>query len=115
MATTRPPSSLPAGLQGARGDEQDRIAIHDLAVGGDENGPVGIAIESHAQIGAIFEHGGAERLDVQRAAVQIDVAAVGLVADGVHVGSQMAEQRGRQLKGRAVAAIDHDAHARERA
>ena len=60
---------------------------------------------------AVRHHGLLQAFQVQRAAVQIDVAAVGRAADGDHVGAQRAEQFRRQAVGRAVAAIERDLHA----
>ncbi len=50
-------------------------------------------------------------LQVERAAVEIDVAAVGRAADGNHLGAQPAEQLRRQAVRSAIAAIDGDLHA----
>ena len=104
---------VPGGFQGACGGQQHGIAIHHLAAGRDEDGAVGIAVEGHAEIGAMGHDGLLQAFQVQRAAVQVDVAAVGLGADGDDVGAERAKQLRRQPVGCAVAAVDRQLHAVE--
>jgi hypothetical protein len=61
----------------------------------------------------VRQHRVPQALDVQRAAAQVDVAAVGRAAELDHLGAQPPEQFRRQPEGRAVAAIDGHFHAVE--
>ena len=115
VATTRLPVSCPAAWR-------RRAAIRRTASPStmrperrDEDGAVGIAIEGYAAVGTGFENGGAEVFDVQGAAIEIDVAAVGPVGDGVDTPAPSRRKRsGASVEGSAVAAIENDFETGER-
>ena len=109
VATTVSSLSVAALVQRQRADGQDRVAVDDLAVGGDGQAAVGVAVVGDAEVGAVR----ADRLD-QRAEVGgpdavVDVPAVGLAADRVHRGAGAAVDLGRDRGGGAVRAVDDDA------
>ena len=65
-------------------------------------------VKSDACIGFQLENLFAKGFDVQGTAVEIDVAAVGLVRDGDDFGAGFAKECGGESGCRAVAAIDDD-------
>src|SRR5579883_3074766 len=101
------------GAEGAGGKEQGAVAIDDLAAAGDEDGAIGIAVEGDAELGVVLDDGGAGGFEVERATAEVDIAAVGGVADGDDFGAEAAEELGREAAGGAVAAIDDQADAIE--
>ena len=101
-------------LRPAFGDQgQDLVAVDDAAMLVGHHHPVGVAVQRDAEIGAHFAHLGAHGLGRGRAAIQIDVGAVGRDAHGHDVGAQFPQHFGRDLVGGAIGAIDHDAQAVE--
>ena len=94
-------------------DGHDVVAGDFLAVFIDGNHAVAIAIEGEADVGFQFAHLGTEVLRVLRAAVVVDVHAVGFAMDGSDVGAEFAEDDGGGLVGGAVRAIEHDLRAFE--
>ncbi len=100
-------------MQRKRGQQQHGVAIHDFAGMRDEQGAIGIAIESHAQIRAGLEHLGAQGFQMLGATMQIDVASVGGAADGFDLGPQAREQLRAEIRRRTVGGIDNNADARE--
>ena len=102
------------GLE-AFGDHGDQlVAVDDVALLVDDDHAVGVAVERDADIGAHLAHLAAERLRRGRAAVAIDVEAVGLDADRDDLGAELPQRLRRHLVGGAVGAVDHDAQAFER-
>jgi hypothetical protein len=97
-----------------RDQRHQLVAIDDRAVLVDDQHPIGVAIQRDADIGADFMDLARQRDRVGRTAIEIDVGAVGLVADRDHVGAQFPQSRRRHLVGRAIGAIDDDAHSRKR-
>ena len=98
----------------ALGDHgHDLVAVDDLALLVDDHHPVGVAVERDADVGAQLAHLVAERLRRGRAALVVDVVAVGLDADLDHLGAQLPQRVGRHLVAGAVGAIDDDAQAVE--
>ena len=98
----------------AFGDQgQDLVAVDDAAFLVGHHHAVGVAIERDAEIGAHLAHLGAHRLGRGRAAIQIDVEAVGRDAHRHDIGAQFPQHFRRDLVGGAIGAIDHDAHAVE--
>src|SRR5947209_7993584 len=72
ITSGRPPRTL----QTARVDQQSGIAVADPARAGDEQRAIGIAVESHTQLGMPFQNGPAQVLKMEGTAVQVDVAPV---------------------------------------
>ena len=99
----------PAVVLQAFGDHrQQLVAVDDVAaLVGDEHA-VGVAVERDADIGAHLAHLAAQLLGRGRAAVAVDVEAVGLDADRDHLGAELPQRLRRHLIGGAVGAIDHD-------
>ena len=79
----------------------------------DREHPVAVAVVGEADLGA----GGADELDqalgMSRAAVGVDVAAVGLRADQLQLGAERAEDRRGGPVGRPVGAVEGDSRAGE--
>jgi len=63
----------------------------------------------NAGVGPQFTHFGADGLRVHRAALLIDVHAIGLVSKNKHFRPQFPQDAGGRFVGRAMRAIDHDA------
>src|SRR4051812_43815625 len=76
---------------------------------GDE--AVTIAVEGKADIGADRAQLLLQAIGMQRAAVRVDVRPVGLGGDRDHAGAESPEHARRHVRGRAVGAVDGDAHA----
>ncbi len=94
-------------LQFARRDQQDVVSVDDFAARGDQDGAVRIAIERDAPVGVGGQHFTAQIFNMQCAAVQIDVPTVRMIGDRDHFRSCAPEQIRRQMRCRAVAAIEH--------
>ena len=101
------------GVPGARDQREDLVAVDDLTALVGQDQPVGVAVERDAEVGAVGEDVGAEIFRVGRAAVAVDVGAVGVAADPDDVGAQLTQRGGRDLVGGAVRAIDDDLEAVE--
>lgn len=95
-------------LQVAPGDEQHRVAIDDLSGPRDEQSAIGIAIEGDTHIGLLLQHGRLQNFQMQRAAVEIDVAAVGRAMDGMHASAQALKKFGRKDGSRSIRAVGDD-------
>ena len=79
----------------------------------DDEHAVGVAVERDADIGAHLVDLANEILRRRRAAILVDVEAVGIDAELDHLGAELPQRLGRHLVGRAVGAIDHDPDAVE--
>ena len=66
-----------AGIQVAGGEQQDGVAIDDFAVFVGEEGAVGVAVEGDAHGRLAADDFGGDDVGMERAAVLVDVAAVG--------------------------------------
>ena len=97
-----------------RGDGHDVVAVDQRAVFVAEQDAVGVAVVRDAQVRLVFDDLAAEMFRVHRAAVFVDVAAVGLVAINDDFRAQFPQDAGRGFVGRAVRAIHDDAQAFER-
>ena len=84
------------------------IAIHHLALLVGQDHPVGIAVQRHPQVRAVRDHGFLHVAGHGRAAVAVDVKAVGRNGDRNHLRPEFVKHLGRHAVGRAVRAIDHD-------
>ena len=65
------------GLEVAGGEQEDGVAVDDVAVLVGEEGAVGVAVEGDAHGGFLRDDFGGDDVGVERAAVLVDVAAVG--------------------------------------
>ena len=79
----------------------------------DDDQPVGVAVERDADVGAARDHRLLQQLRLGRAAVLVDVEAVGRDADRDDLGAELPQRLGRDVVGGAVGAIDHDLEAVE--
>ena len=102
----------PFPLQLAAAHQQHRIAVDDVAAVIDENRAVAVAVEGDAHGAAARHHRLGQLLGMGRTAGEVDVAAVGPVADHDRLEAEAVEQLRRDGRGRAVGAVDDD---RERA
>ncbi len=99
-----------AGLEVARGEEEDGVAVDDAAVLVGEEGAVGVAVEGDAERGFVVTDGAGDDLGVERAAVLVDVAAVGRGVGDDDVGAaELREELGGDGGGGSVGAVDDDA------
>ena len=113
VATTPPAVSLPRRCQLSAITAMIWSPSTMLALLVDDHHAVGVAVERDADVGAHLAHLVAQRLGRGRAALEVDVVAVGLDADLDHLGAQLPQRVGRHLVARAVGAIDDDAQAVE--
>ncbi len=77
----------------------------------DREHPVAVAVEGDAEIEAAVDDERAQRGEVGRAAADVDVRSVRVVADRFDVGAELRERVGRDAGVRAVRAVDRDAQA----
>ena len=89
--------------------QQDGIAVDDAPGGIDEDRPVAVAVERHAQVAALVDHRPRQALGMRGPALEVDVAPVGLAANRGDVEPEAPQQRRRHLVGGAVRAVDGDA------
>ena len=92
-------------LQVPRGQEQDVVAVDDLARFVRQDAAVPVPVEGQPGVGAHPPHQIGYALGGRGAAVPVDVAAIGLVGDGGHPRAQTLEQRPREERRGAVGAI----------
>ena len=72
----------------ALGDDREQlVAVDDVAALVDDDDTVGVAVERDADIGAHLAHLARDGGEVGRAAFLVDVDAVGIDADGDHIGA----------------------------
>ena len=96
-----------------REDRDDLVAVDDLALLVDREHAVAVAVEGDPEVEAAVDDGALEEREVGRAAADVDVRAVGVVADRVHLRAARLERLRAEARVRAVRAVDHDAQARE--
>ena len=101
-------------MHGQGADRQDHVAVDDLAVGGDRQATVRVAVVGDADVETQVPDGVGQRAQVGGTHAVVDVPAVGLAADGVHRGAGAAVHVGPGERGRAVGAVDHDVQSGER-
>ena len=104
-----------AAMQVGGADGHDVVAVDDTTgvIHGEQS--VCVAVEGEPEVGGLDDHSGGEGVEVSGPAVVVDVAAVGGVVDGDHVGTGGGEQAGGDGAGRPVGAVDDDAQAGQRA
>ena len=104
----------PAVLRPAIGDgRHELVAVDHLAVLADQHDAVGVAIERDADVGAVHHDTFLQHLRMGRAALGVDVEAVGRHRHRDHLGAQLPQHRRRDLVGGAIGAIDDDLEARQ--
>ncbi len=94
MDTTVFPGRRPAALRARPAASRTASPLTTLPRGGNEDGAVGIAVEGRAESGAVRHDGLLQAFQVERAAMQIDVASIGLAADGDDVGAEARKSSG---------------------
>ena len=104
---------LVSRFEKARRRQQNAIAVHDLPRPADEEGAVSVTIESDAHRGALGDDAFLQGIEVKRATIGVDVAAVGRRANGDDFRAQRAEKFRAELVRGAVGAIENDAQTRE--
>ena len=101
----------PLRLHVPRAHQHDGVAVDDAPGVIDEDGAIAVAVERHAHPVAAVAHQRAQALGMRRAAIQVDVAAVRLVADDRDVEAQFPEQPRRDRRRRAVRRVDRELEA----
>ena len=94
-----------------REDRDDLIAVDSGAVLVDREHAVTVAVECDAEVELPPVTQVLQRCKVGRTAADVDVRAVGLVADRLHLRAELLERAWRDVRIRAVRAIDCDAQA----
>src|SRR5205814_8072217 len=92
----------PFGLQLAAAHQQHGVAVDNPAAMIDEDRSIAVAVEGYAQVTAMVDHGAGQRFRVRRSAMQIDVAAVGLIPCDECRYAERAEQSTRDRRRRSV-------------
>ncbi len=98
-----------AGVEVAGGEEQDGVAVDDVAVLVGEEGAVGVAVEGDADGGFVLDDFGGDDFGVEGAAVLVDVAAVGRGVGDDDFAAEIGEELRGDGGGGAVGAVDDDA------
>ena len=95
-----------------RGDHIEQfVTIVDLSTMVDHDQTIGIAIECDPQIRPLGEYRLAQMLWPRGADLVIDVESVWLHPDGQHLGAQLVKHARCDLVGRAMGAVQGNAHA----
>jgi len=102
-------------IEEAGGQVKDVVAVDGAALAVHGQATVGVPVEGQAQVEATLSHVGGQSVEMERAAAQVDVAAVGRAADARHLGPQLVEDQRRQRGGRAVRAVEQQTDAVEAA
>src|SRR5690606_26337675 len=97
----------------AREDEQQLVAIDDLALVIDHDQAITVAIQRDAEIGLVLEDRGLHMPGMRRAALFVDIETVRRRADADHLGAEFAEYARGNMVGRAMRTVDDDAKALE--
>jgi hypothetical protein len=87
---------------------EDRVAVDRAPARVDREHPIAVAVERDAEVGPDACHGSLQRSQVRRARCDVDVRPVRLVADCVHFRAELLERLRRELRVRAVRAVDND-------
>ena len=85
------------------------VAIDGRAIGGHEQHAIGIAVEGNSQFGAVLLNGCCDMREMRRAAVNVDVDAVGCTGHERHVGAEPTEEMRSDSGGGAMCTVDDDA------
>ena len=75
---------------------------------------ISVTVERDAKVRTLRQHRCHQGLWVRGAGFVVDVHSIRRAADGDHIGAQFVKHLGRNLVGRAMGCIDHDAQALER-
>ena len=88
------------------------IAVRNAALARREDGAVGVAVERHAQVRALrfglLRHG----RGIERAASEVDIAAVRLSIEDARFDSEPLDQLGNHAAGGAVRAVENQTRSR---
>ena len=87
-------------------DGQDVVAVDLVALAVDEEHAVGVAIVGQTDVGMSAQHELAQRLEVRRAALDVDVGTAVVGVDGMDRGAQALQRGGRGLARGAMTAVD---------
>ena len=96
-----------------REDRDDLVAVDLVPLVVDGEHPVTVAVERDPEIEAAVDDGPLQRAQVGRAAADVDVEAVRLVADCRHLRAELLERPRCTPRVRAVRAVDADAQRRK--
>ena len=97
-----------------RGNGHDVVAVHQCSGFITKQDAISVAVVRDNKVGPEFLHMLAQVLGVHRAAILIDVVALGLVAKDEDFRPQFTQHAGRGLVSRAMSAIHHDPQSFER-
>ena len=105
---------LAARLHIRRADGHHEVAVDEVALVVDRKAAVRVAVERDARVEVVFLDVGHQRLHVGRAAVVVDVDAVGVVREHMALGAKFGKELFGRAGGRAVRAVDRNLHAGQR-
>jgi hypothetical protein len=89
--------------------QENAVAVNNLSRFADKEGAVGIAVEGHAELGALGEHAFLQTIEMERTASGVDVAAIGRNTHGDNPRAERAKKFGAKFVGGAVGAVEEDA------
>jgi hypothetical protein len=102
---------LALGVHRLGEEAHQRIAMHDLAALVDEDRAVAVTVEAEADVAVLALDLFGDVLRMQRAALLIDVAAIGAIVADHEARAEVAEDAGGQAGAGAVRAVDQHAQA----
>ena len=101
----------PLRLHGARAHEHDGVAVDNASLVVDEDGAVAVAVEGHAHAVPALADERAQAFGMRGAAIEVDVAPVGLIADHGEVEPEVTEEARRDSGGGAVRRVERELEA----
>jgi hypothetical protein len=101
------------GFEVTRDGEENAIAVDDFSCFADEEGAVGIAIESHAELSALGEHALLQAVEMKRSAAGVDVAAIGRDTHRDDFGTERMKEFGAEFERGTIGAVKDDAETGE--
>jgi hypothetical protein len=104
---------LVLGFEVTRDGQENTIAVDDFSRFANEEGAVGITVESNAELGALRQHSFLQTIEMERTAAGVDVAAIGRDAHRDDVCAKRMKEFGAEFEGGAIGTVKNDAEAGE--
>ena len=100
-------------LAGRRQDEQQLVAVDEVALLVGHQDPIAIAVQRNADVGPDRRYGQFEQFRVCRTAIVVDIATVRRATDGNDLGAQVGQRPRTDLVAGAIGAVEDDLQAFE--
>ena len=93
---------------------QDKVAVYHMAALVHRKAAIGVAIVGKAHVQSLLYHQTLQAVDMGGTAIDIDVEAIGRIADNAHIGTQRVEHRLGNRRSSAIGAIEANLHTLKR-